>query len=231
MQRIVWLDVARAVAVLGMVVYHFTFDLAMFGYIDPQTPVTGFWALFARAVAGSFIALAGFGLVLSHGQGIGWARFWRRFGIVAGAAGLVTLATYFVMPGQFIYYGVLHSIAVSSLLGLAFLRLPAGVLIVAAAGVIELPMVWRSEAFDAPMLWWVGLSPYVRPSMDFEPLFPWFGPFLIGMAVAKLVLARGNLARGDAGGIGFIGRHSLMIYLVHQPILIGLFSGWVWLNG
>lgn len=234
-ERIVWLDIARAVAVLGMVVYHFTFDLAMFGYIGPYTAVTGFWAVFARAVAGSFLVLAGFSLVLSHGRGVAWDRFWRRLAVIAGAAGLVSLATWFAMPEQFVFYGILHAIAVSSVLGLAFLRLPWWGLLGIAALMLYLPLVWRDAVFDAPLLWWIGLSPSVPPSMDFEPLFPWFAPFLAGMAVAKLMMSRGPLVRRVTpprlAWLSFVGRHSLVIYLIHQPLMIGLFIGWLRLNG
>ncbi|WP_050526148.1 DUF1624 domain-containing protein [Pseudorhodobacter aquimaris] len=234
-ERILWLDMARALAVVGMVIYHFTFDLAMFGYIHAATPVTGFWAVFARAVAGSFIALAGFGLVLAHGRGIGWRRFWRRFGVIAAGAALVSFATWSVMPDQFVFFGILHSIVLSSLIGLAFLRLHWVGILGLAAGVIVLPQLWRDVVFDAPPLWFVGLSAHVRPSMDFEPLFPWFGTFLIGMAGAKLLLARGPLARKAPSPAmawaSFAGRHSLVIYLIHQPVLIGLFIGWNWLHG
>lgn len=233
--RILWLDMARAVAVLGMVIYHFTFDLAMFGFIGPHTPVTGFWAVFARAVAGSFLALAGFSLVLAHGRGVVWPAFWRRFGVLAAAAALVTIATYFVMPHQFVFFGILHSIALCSLLGLLVLRLPWPALLALAGVFLAVPQLWRGEIFETPLLWWVGLAPSVQPSMDYEPVFPWFAPFLLGMTAAKLLLAKGPLARDRASQlqarIAWIGRHSLIIYLLHQPILIGGFLAYSWLNG
>jgi uncharacterized membrane protein len=232
--RILWLDILRAVAVLGMVIYHFTFDLAMFGFIAPQTPVTGLWAAFARAVAGSFLVLAGFGLVLAQGRALAWPQFWRRFAVIAGAAALVTTATYLAMPQQFIFFGILHSIALSSLLGLAFLRLPWGAVLTAAVAVLALPQLWRHEAFAAPVLWWVGLAPTFPPSMDYEPVFPWFGAFLLGMVAAKAMLARGPLARrvatGWAGRVACVGRHSLPIYLAHQPVLIAGFIAYDWLQ-
>lgn len=233
--RIIGLDVARALAVVGMVIYHFTFDLGLFGFTPPNYAVTGFWAMFARAVAGSFLLLAGAGLVLAHGRGIVWPRFWRRFGIIAGAALLVTLATRFVMPEQFVFYGILHSIAVSSLLGLAMLRLPFAALLGLAAVFLALPQMFRHAAFDTPMLWWLGLSPSTPASMDFEPLFPWFGAFLLGMALAKILAKQGLLVPHPVPRwlwrATWIGRHSLVIYLLHQPVLMGLFIAYIRLNG
>jgi uncharacterized membrane protein len=216
-----------------MVIYHFTFDLGMFGFIAPYVPVTGFWAVFARLVAGSFLALAGFSLVLAHGQGIIWPKFWRRLGVLIACAALITVATYYAMPSQFIFFGILHSIALSSLLGLAFLRMPwVGTLLLGMA-VLALPQVFRHVAFDTPMLLWVGLAPGFPPTMDYEPMFPWFGAFLVGMAVAQVMLARGPLRREIPSDlltrIAWPGRHSLVIYLVHQPVMIGLFNAYLWL--
>ncbi len=232
--RILWLDIARCLALLGMVIYHFTFDLGMFGFVAPYVPVTGFWAVFARTVAGSFLLLAGFSLVLSHGRGIVWPAFWRRFRVVAGAAALITVVTWFAMPAQFIFFGILHSIALSSLLGLAFLRLPWGVTLAVAVVVLTLPQVYRDVVFDTPLLVWVGLAPAFPPTMDFEPLFPWFGAFLLGVVLARVMLARGPLVRVTPSPImarlTWPGRHSLVIYLLHQPIMIGLFNLYFWLR-
>jgi uncharacterized membrane protein len=232
--RLLWLDVARTVAVIGMVIYHFTFDLGMFGFIDGNTPVTGFWAVFARSVAGSFVALAGFSLFLSHQRGIKWGAFWRRMGILVGCAALITLATYFAMPQQFIFFGILHSIALASLLGLAFLRLPWVVTLLVAAAVLAVPQLYRDVAFDAPWLLWVGLAPGFPQTMDYEPMFPWFGAFLLGMSAAQLMLSRGPLVRKAASPlmarVTWIGRHSLVIYLVHQPVIIGLFNLYFWMR-
>jgi uncharacterized membrane protein len=232
--RLLWLDVARTVAVFGMVIYHFTFDLGMFGFIDGNTPVTGFWAVFARSVAGSFVALAGFSLFLSHQRSIKWGAFWRRMGILVGCAALITLGTYFAMPQQFIFFGILHSIALASLLGLAFLRLPWAVTLLVAAAVLAVPQFYRDVAFDTPWLLWVGLAPGFPQTMDYEPMFPWFGAFLLGMSAAQLMLSRGPLVRKAApplmARVTWIGRHSLVIYLVHQPVIIGLFNVYFWLR-
>jgi uncharacterized membrane protein len=233
-RRIAALDVARTLALAGMVLFHFTRDLEQFGLIAPGTTLAGGWAAFAKAVAGSFLFLAGVSLWVAHGQGIRWRAFLRRLAMLAGAAGLVTLTTWVAMPDAFIFFGILHSIAVASVLGLAFLRLPAPVTLAAGVAVLILPQVWRPAAFDVPWLVWTGLSATVPRTLDFEPVFPWFAPFLFGIAFARLAAGAGLMPAPTAAPaapwrwLGWPGRHSLAIYLLHQPVLIGAI--WLWLR-
>lgn len=230
--RIPALDIARTGALAAMVVYHFVFDLEMFGHVPPGTAITGIWRTLAVATAGSFLFLAGVGLWLAHGTAIRWPAFWRRFAIIAGAAGLVSVGTYVAFPQAFVFFGILHSIALCSLLGLTALRLPIGVILGLAALVFFAPEVFRSDAFNAPYWWWTGLQNVPLSTMDYEPIFPWFAPFLVGLAVSKTASRVGlweRLAAPEpsraAHLAGLPGRHSLLIYLIHQPILIGLVWG------
>ena len=172
-KRLVALDLARSLALLGMVVFHFTFDLEMFGHLEPGTTVNGAWAIFARVVAGSFLFLSGVSLWLAHGRGIRWPAFWRRFAMVGGAAAAVTLATYVAVPQAFIFYGILHAIAVGSLVGLVFLRLPAGVTLAAAVGVLAVNQSVASDAFNGPWLVWTGLGSRAPWALDVVPPFRW----------------------------------------------------------
>jgi len=225
--RIPAVDVARSTALLGMAIFHLAFDLEMFGLIAPGTVGSGLWPAFARAVAGSFLFLAGVSLWLAHGRGIRWRAFWRRFAVLVLAAACVSAATYAVMPASYVHFGILHSIAAASVIGLAVLRLPVFALLALAAAVVVAPDLLRSDAFNHPALWWTGLATAPRPSVDFEPVLPWAAPFLAGIAVARAAEANGVWTRltgmplGPAW-LGWPGRHSLAVYLVHQPVLIAL---------
>lgn len=227
--RILAVDLARSLALLGMVIFHFVRNLEMFGHIPAGTTLGGGWPVFARLVAGSFVLLAGVSLVLAHGQGIRWHAFLRRLAQIAAAAALVTLATWVAMPDAFIFYGILHSIAVSSVIGLVFLRRHPAVTLAAAAAVFVLPQVFRSPLFDPPWLVWTGLAERTPRTLDFEPLFPWLAPFLLGVALARIAEHAGlwDRLRGPEPGrlarlAAWPGRHSLAVYLAHQPILLGL---------
>jgi uncharacterized membrane protein len=227
-KRITVIDVARGIALLAMASYHFTWDLEFFGYTDPGLTAFGWWKVYARCIASTFLFLVGVSLFLAHGKKTRWNGFWKRFAMVAGAALAISVVTRIATPDSFIFFGILHEIALASLLGLAFLRLPALLTLVAAAIVIAAPIYLRSEVFDHPTLWWVGLSATNPRSNDYVPLLPWFGAVLLGIAAAKLASASGllarlaNLAPGRwANPLVFIGRHSLAFYLIHQPVLIG----------
>lgn len=227
--RIPLLDLIRSAALLGMAGFHFSYDLLMFGLIPYAYAQTPFFYFHARVVAATFLTLAGISLWLSHQDGIRWPSFWRRFGKILAAALLVSLATRVAMPEAYVYFGILHAIALYSLLGLATLRLPA--LITAALGAVCIygAYAWPSDSFNAPLLRFIGLGLDGAQTVDFEPIFPWFGAFLIGIALgrfgSKIGLWRKLTNRPTGRWVQILswpGQHSLPIYLIHQPILMAL---------
>jgi uncharacterized membrane protein len=233
-QRIVAVDIARSLALAGMILFHFVRDLEMFGLVAPGTTLTGGWAMFARAVAGSFLFLAGVSLTLAHGEGIRWRAFMRRLAILSFAALLVTVATYVAMRDSFIFFGILHSIAVASVIGLGFVRAPAWAALAGAIVFLVTPSFVSSPLFDPPWLIWIGLAERTPLTLDFEPVFPWAGALLLGVATGRLGMSLGlwDRLRGEAQGrlckaLAWPGRYSLAIYLLHQPVLIAGLIAWL----
>ena len=226
-KRLVAVDLARTVALAGMAVFHFTFDLELFGHLPPGTTVQGGWAIFARVVAGSFLFLAGVSLVLAHGDGVRWPSFRRRLLRVVAAAALVTVATWFALPQAFIFFGILHSIAFASVVGIVLIRLPVWALLALVVAVLAVNDRVALEVMNPRWLVWTGLGAAQPWTMDFVPVFPWIAAVLGGMATAKAMAAAGFWDRLRGGGpllrrLSWPGRHSLAIYLIHQPVLLTL---------
>ncbi|MBP2549492.1 putative membrane protein [Neorhizobium galegae] len=233
--RIPLIDTLRGVALIAMASYHFTWDLEFFGYLEVGTSTQGAWKIYARLIATSFLMLVGLSLLLAHGQGIRWPSFRKRLLLVAGAAAVISIATRIAMPQEWIFFGILHHIALASLLALAFLRVPpllTGLLAVALfiAMVLDtwiMPGLLSFPLFDTRLLAWTGFAETIPRSNDFVPVFPWFAAVLAGVAIGGLLRDHGGFARLAAWQqrdnlLTKAGRHSLAFYLIHQPVLIGL---------
>jgi uncharacterized membrane protein len=233
-QRLQIIDLIRGIAVVAMIVYHFSWDLKHFGLISVDVGSDPLWRGFAHTIAGTFLGLVGFNLVLANRHGIRTVPYLRRLGFLACGAALVSLVTYWFVPEGFVFFGVLHMILVASVLALPFLRAPTAVTIVAAVFCLAAPSLFTSEIFDAKLLWLgllLGLSNHLVDTVDYVPVLPWFGVVLAGVATGQFTLndrAASWLAGWKLKGtawrpILFVGRWSLPIYLVHQVLLWGIF--------
>mgnify|MGYP003116507037 CR=1 FL=1 len=229
--RYVFLDVWRGLAIIGVVIYHFGWDLNFFGFISPAVMFSGPVTIFARALAGSFMFLVGVSLVVANENNVRWRKFLIRLAKLVGAAAAISIITYILFPEGFIYFGILHSIALASVLGLAFLPLPTGLIFLAAVAMLAAPFFFDLPAFDTRILAWIGFAANPPVASDFVPVFPWFGVTLAGMGCARLFLSRQMIreaAREPAEGaliraLAWIGQRTLPIYLLHQPLLFGGF--------
>lgn len=223
------IDLLRGVALIAMAIYHGLWDLSYFGFIDIGIGVSPLWIGIQRGILTAFLLLAGAGLTLSHGSGIVWPRFWRRFAILAAAALAMTVGTYLLFPDEYAYFGVLHLIALSSLLALPLVRAPLP-LVLGIAVVVMVAAFFNTPVFDTRPLSWIGFFQVTPPTTDLVPLFPWFGVVLVGMIGMRLALRapgfaaiaaldlRDPLSRVLRG----IGRWSLLFYLLHQPVILGV---------
>ncbi len=223
--RLTIIDAARGVALIAMALYHFGWDLDFFGFTALGVAETGWGRGTAITIAGSFLTLVGLSLVLGHGSGIRWRPFLIRLAMVAAAALGVTLATSIATPDGMVVFGILHCIAVSSLLGLLFVRLPWFVTALVAIICLAAPFFLKTPALNGSAWVWLGLGSVPPRTNDYEPLLPWLGFVLAGIALARAVppahWPQPGLANVPGRGLRFLGRHSLAFYLLHQPILFG----------
>jgi len=233
--RLAVIDVARGLAVVAMAAYHFSWDLSWFRLVDWPVAQGSGWRVFAASIAGTFLFLAGVSLDLAHHDGIRWRAFGRRFAIIIAAAAAVSLVTYVTFSDSYVRFGILHCIAFSSLLVLPFTRLPFWAAAAATVVILSLPLWGGSAVFDGQLWLWTGIGTPDFGSVDYVPLAPWAGVTLSGLlfsrAARKFALWDRLSHFGFSGATGkttrLLGRHSLLIYLLHQPALYGLVWGTV----
>ncbi|MGI9355132.1 MAG: heparan-alpha-glucosaminide N-acetyltransferase [Rhizobiaceae bacterium] len=228
--RLPFFDILRGISLIAMTIYHFTWDLEFYGWILPGTTLEGGWVIFARAIATSFLFLVGVSLMLAHAEVIRWRGYWKRLVQVAAAAAVITVTTYIAFPETFIFFGILHAIAVFSVLALAFVGLHWSISALAAVAIFVIWKVAKVDLFQLPVLWWIGLVPKPPLSNDYVPVFPWLAATLAGIALANLAARLGVLKPFGAidlptllsKPLSFIGQHSLVYYMLHQPVMLGL---------
>ncbi len=230
MQKRIWeLDALRGLCILGMVAVHFVYDLVkLYQLVEWEYP-----AAYAFVVDwGGVLFLLISGVCVTLGR-----RHLRRGLIVLGGGMLCTLATWgmyhfgFTDRSIIIYFGVLHCLGICMLLWQTVKKMPAwllavlGILLIAGGfWVRNLPRV------DFPWLIPLGIRPHQFYSSDYFPLLPNFGYFLVGAFLGRtayrkqVTLLPGiNSERPFLRFLRFCGRQSLWIYLLHQPVLSGIF--------
>ncbi|HJV95443.1 MAG TPA: heparan-alpha-glucosaminide N-acetyltransferase [Albitalea sp.] len=220
------LDALRGVAIVWMACFHAAYDLNHFGFIKSNFYTDPVWTVQRICIVSLFLFCAGLGQSVALEQGQSWQRFWRRWAQVAGCAVLVSIGSWIMFPRSWIYFGVLHGIAL--MLIVTRLSARAGALLwLAGAAAIGLPLFVRHPFFDSRLTNWVGLVTHAPITEDYVPLLPWLGVMWWGLAAGQWLLRqrRGWLSAPvlpALGPLATLGRWSLTFYMLHQPILIGL---------
>lgn len=217
------IDIARGIAFVAMVIYHVCVFSRLYGYLDINIQHGLFWKGFQKSIAGSFFLLVGVSLYLANTPAIRARKYIYRLAKLIVFAGVVTVASVFLNPNAIVYFGILHSIAVCSVVGLLFLRFNYVNVLIGIA--IITTGIWYSHPiFNNPALYWTGLGTYRILSFDFQPLFPWFGVVILGITAGRyLVGIRVSSWHSNsftAKPLTLIGQHSLFLYMAHVPIII-----------
>ena len=215
-QRYLMLDCIRGLAVCLMIVFHLIFDLHHFRFIQVGFMAHPYWIDFARFIVFLFLLCVGMALPVVHRNGIRWDQVWKRFAKLGACAVAITIVTYILYPRNFIFFGALHCIAVSSVAGVFFVGRPR--LALGLFFLLVIPDIIFQPTL-MPLSKWLNVVP-----ADYVPFYPWVGVVLLGIYLESIGFNRIPLARNLlTRPVAALGRHSLVIYLLHQPILFGTF--------
>ena len=228
-------DMVRGIAILMMIFFHTVFDLSFFG-ISAIEVSSGFWKYFAYATASLFLLIVGVSLTISHaraatslsGHRLALKFVYRGAGIFLLGL-LVTVVTFLYLHEGYIVFGILHLIGISVMISPLFFRFKKYNLVWGLLFIITgyfLTMI-NGPAWLLPF----GIHPATFWSVDYEPVFPWTGIVLIGMGIGEYLYPGGvrkyaipSIPSFFMQPLAFLGKHSLMIYLIHQPLIILLLA-------
>ena len=212
--RIDELDSLRATALVMMLVLNFVTDLNHFGIMNTETGDQWWWM--ARIAASLFVGISGVSYFLAHRQEYDFTKTSGRTKRLIFWAFVITIITYIFEPSAYVRFGVLHLLALASIVAFPVARKPEFAL---GIGLILLIIPLSSN----PNLVWLGLSETVI-AVDYFPLNPWLGIFFLGLALASKIYPEGKPLTEIQWPEKWLwfGRNTLTIYVIHQPILIGL---------
>ncbi len=213
------IDTARGIAFVAMAIYHACVFLRLYGYLDINIQHSLFWKGFQKSIAGTFFFLVGVSLYLANTPAIRPRKYIYRLAKLIVFAGVVTAASLFLNPNAIVTFGILHSIAVCSVLGLFFLGFNYVNVLIGIA-IITIGIWYSHPIFNNPALYWTGLGTYRILSFDFQPLFPWFGVVVLGITAGRyfevLRVSSWHSNSFTAKFLTLIGQHSLFLY-IHGP--------------
>lgn len=215
-----------------MIGYHALYDLAFFSGPSPVDIRAGIWPSFAVATASIFLLLVGVSLYISSARARirgedDLCRYIRRGAVIFSWGVAITVVTFLLLREGYVLFGVLHLIGVSIIISSPLARRPPLALLLGLAA-ISTGIFLRQLSFDSPWLLWLGLVPHGFYSVDYFPLLPWSGVVLVGISLGGLLYPDGGRrfhlpdisSRTPAKEISLLGRNSLAIYLLHQPVLV-----------
>lgn len=229
-KRLPWVDSLRGLAIFLMVIYHFLYDLNAQG-LTGFNLYSGGWLLMARFVQFTFLSLVGFSLFLSYQKYSCHSDFLihqlKRAFFIFLLGMLVTLATYFTLGDLYVRFGILHFISASILI--IALLIPSGFLIAALLMIsLIFGAAFPSMSVSHPLLLPFGITDPSFQTVDYFPLFPWLSIVCAGYLWAKIFHALNWMDKLNGFNfhwLGWLGKHSLLIYMIHQPVLLML----IWL--
>jgi len=236
------LDELRGLDLISMMLYHAMWDVVfIFGVVQKwYIGRPGF--VWQQSICWVFILLSGFCLPMGHHP-------FKRGGVVFGAGALVTAVTLLCVPEDVVLFGVLtllgSAMLITAALDSLLRRIPPAVGAIVSAVLFWVTYPTMSGFWNLPggrfllpqalyanyLTAYFGFMPQTFFSTDYFPLLPWLFLFWVGYFLHHLVGRERlePLRQSVCPPLGWLGRHSLVIYLLHQPVILGVLTAAFWL--
>lgn len=223
--RFLSIDLLRSFAIIGMIIFHFAFVLDFLGY--KEIPIQkGFWLLLARTVQFTFLSLVGISMRICYQNNPKnfFSKQSKRAIKILLLATLVTISTLIFTPQYFIKFGILHHIATAIILLIPLSRFPKTSLLLALATQLLSPIINATTTSFIPAYFLGFQVPSVGPSLDYFPILPWISISLLGIFIGSFFKTKTAPAPKHQQKIFHIlsypGKKSLLIYMIHIPIIL-----------
>jgi len=219
-KRIWEIDFFRGIALILMIIFHVVFDLKEFAHVSVNY-VSGFYYYIGKSAGILFILLAAISCHFSKSNT-------KRGLQILGMGLVITLVSHLFNPSYGIKFGILHFLGTSIIIYPLFKDINKWLLLIFGTIIIILGNYFKLINMPFDYLFIFGLSSELFISADYYPLLPWFGVFLYGIFISKLLYREKKslfsfLPRFNF--VSYLGRHTFSIYLIHQPLIILL----IWL--
>jgi uncharacterized membrane protein len=217
--RIWEVDFLRGLLVVGMIILHILYDLEEF-YGAPINYSGGIVNVVGKIVASLFIFISGLSTNFSRSS-------FKRGVIVFFSAMLVTLISYFFNPEIYVVFGILHFIGICMIVSPLLKKIPTASLFILSFVLVSTVFVIPHIHVSGNYLFMFGIYNRDFFSADYYPLLPWSWLFVAGMASGRLIYRqKKSIFKFSVNDnlINIIGRNSLIVYLVHQPVVLALLT-------
>ncbi|AET70637.1 putative membrane protein [Desulfosporosinus orientis DSM 765] len=220
-QRYGEIDVLRALAIILMVLFHFVYDLREFAAINInyESPL---WFVIGKASALIFIFISGLASGLSRSP--------VRRGLIVFLLGMVvSVVTYLALADMYVRFGILHFLGVAMILFPLLNTLSSPLLLILSGLAALLGFLLNKIVLRTSLLIPFGVIYKNFSTVDYYPLFPYISVTILGILAYRHYYARRDKRlfklEVRSKSIRWLSRHSLAIYLVHQPILLLIILG------
>lgn len=213
-------DALRGLSIILMVVYHFFFDLTMLGLFPYKVMFCKIVEILQIFFAALFVAMSGASSVFS-------SNLYKRSAKLLICAAVVTVATYLFDSSGFVVFGILHFLGTASLVCAVFKKFMFKINVNPVIWIVlfVVSRIALNRTFDVPHLWLLGVCDGNFVSTDYFPIFPWIFAYFAGISFGKAATAgrlNGAFYQFKAPPLAWVGRHTLAVYLLHQPVIMAI---------